>query len=126
MINKNNYAKAYTEVIEILKYIPEEDYEKIPKHIIKKMMTEMDVNYQYNITFFEDFDKQDMLAETESILAALYRDYWATPYQKERIESKEKWYLEKLEEEKRKKYDPDNIFKNKQDFTTGENTNLPS
>ena len=28
-------AKAYTEVCEILKYIPEEDYNKIPKDYIQ-------------------------------------------------------------------------------------------
>ena len=113
MINKNNYPKAYREVIEILKYIPLNDYNKIPKHIIEKMTREMDQNYQYSVTFFEDFEKQQMIEETESILAALYRDYWATPYQKERIEAKEKYDLEKLEEEKREKYNPDNIFSKK-------------
>jgi 16S rRNA C967 or C1407 C5-methylase (RsmB/RsmF family) len=125
MINKNNYPKAYREVIEILKYIPLNDYNKIPKHIIEKMTREMDQNYQYSVTFFEDFEKQQMIEETESILAALYRDYWATPYQKERIEAKEKYDLEKLEEEKREKYNPDNIFKNKKEEIVVENTNLP-
>ena len=50
MINKNNYPKAYREVIEILKYIPLNDYNKIPKHIIEKMTREMDQNYQYSVT----------------------------------------------------------------------------
>lgn len=30
----NNYSKAYVEVLEILKYIPKEDSEKIPKDIM--------------------------------------------------------------------------------------------
>ena len=30
-----NYANAYTEVLEILKYIPKEDYNKIPKNKIE-------------------------------------------------------------------------------------------
>lgn len=30
----NNYSKAYVEVLEILKYIPREDLEKVPKDII--------------------------------------------------------------------------------------------
>ena len=34
MINKN-YAKAYTEVLEIIKYFPKSDYDKIPKEKIE-------------------------------------------------------------------------------------------
>jgi hypothetical protein len=39
--------------------------------------------------------------------------------------AKEKYDLEKLEEEKREKYNPDSIFKNKKEETFVENTNLP-
>ena len=31
----NNYEKAYTEVLEILKYLPKEEYEKIPEERIE-------------------------------------------------------------------------------------------
>ena len=34
----NNYSKAYVEVLEILKYIPREDLEKVPKDIIYKIV----------------------------------------------------------------------------------------
>lgn len=33
MIN-SKYAKAYTEVLEIIKYFPQEEYDKIPKEKI--------------------------------------------------------------------------------------------
>ena len=36
---------------------------------------------------------------TKAILANIFRDYWAAPYQKERIEAKEKYDLKKLEAE---------------------------
>ena len=62
---------------------------------------------------------------TKAILANIFRDYWATPYQKERIEAKEKYDLYKIEEEKRKRYNPDDIFKNAQEQKPVENTNLP-
>jgi len=62
---------------------------------------------------------------TKAVLANIFRDYWATPYQKERIEAKEKYDLEKLEEEKRQQYNADNIFKNKKEEIVVENTNLP-
>ena len=34
----NNYSKAYVEVLEILKYIPREDLEKVPKDIILSLI----------------------------------------------------------------------------------------
>ena len=125
MITKE-YAMAYTEVLEILKYVPDEDLQKIPEEKLKFYKTNMDNEHNYNLDMTKEFEEQEMSEITKAILANIFRDYWATPYQKERIEAKEKYDLEKLEEEKREKYNPDNIFKNKKEKTTVvENTNLP-
>ena len=85
MIDKNKLPKAYKEVYEILKYIPEEDYKKIPKSMIKVIEKGMDKSYEFKVTEFEDFQKQEMLKETECILAIFCRDYWATEKEKDRI-----------------------------------------
>ena len=45
----NTYAKAYTEVLEILKYFSEEEYSKIPQEKIEFYKNNMDKNYNYNI-----------------------------------------------------------------------------
>lgn len=124
MINKKLYPKAYKEVIEILKYIPREDFKKIPDYIINNMLNEMNKDYDYKVTQFEDFEKQEMLDETKAILAVLFRDYWATDKQRERIKAKENYDIQLLEEEKRKKYDPDDLFKNRTKEVIEEN-NLP-
>ena len=42
-----NYANAYTEVLEILKYIPKEDYNKIPKNKIELYETYSNKNYNF-------------------------------------------------------------------------------
>ena len=47
----NTYAKAYTEVLEILKYFSEEEYSKIPQEKIEFYKNNMDKNYNYNINF---------------------------------------------------------------------------
>ena len=112
MITKE-YAMAYTEVIEILKYVPEEDVGKIPQEKLEFYKTNMDNGYSYKLDMTKEFEEQEMSEITKAILANIFRDYWATLYQKERIEAKEKYDLEKLEEEKREKYNPDSIFKNK-------------
>ncbi|MBQ8299157.1 MAG: hypothetical protein IJX99_04715 [Clostridia bacterium] len=89
MINIKLLPKAYTEVLEILKYVNKEDYEKIPRYIIENMEKEKDIEYQYSVTNFIDFNEQEMMKETEVILAVLFRDYWATKEQKMIIRAKE-------------------------------------
>ena len=124
MITKE-YAMAYTEVIEILKHVPDEDVNKIPKEKLEFYKANMDNEYKYKLDMTKEFEEQEISDITKAILANIFRDYWATPYQKERIEAKEKYDIEKLEEEKREKYNPDNVFKNNKEETFVENTNLP-
>ena len=110
----NDYAIAYKEIVEILKYVPDEDVAKIPQEKIDYYKKNMDDSYDYQIDETKEFAEQPMSDITKAILATIFRDYWATPYQKERILAKEKYDMDKIEEEKRKKYNPDNIFKNKE------------
>lgn len=126
MIDKLLMPKAYVEVLEILKYIPREDYNKIPKEIIENMKSNADKGYKYIVTHFDNFQEQEMLKETETILAVLFRDYWATEEQRTKILAKEKYDLDILEEEKREKYNPNDIFKKQKviDIETHENNEI--
>lgn len=45
-----------------------------------------------------------LLDETKAVLANIFRDYWATTYQKDKIIEKEKIDRIKIEESKREKY----------------------
>lgn len=107
---ENNYPKAYKEVVEILKYVPKESVDKIPQTMLDTLNSKMDNNYNFSIDINKSFEEQELLEETKAILANIFRDYWATPYQKERIQAKERYDMEKIEEEKRAKYNSD-IFK---------------
>lgn len=110
---ENNYHKAYKEVIEILKYVPKESVDKIPQTMLDTFNAKMDNTYNFSIDINNSFEEQELLEETKAILANIFRDYWATPYQKERIQAKERYDMEKIEEEKRAKYNND-IFKTKE------------
>lgn len=124
MITKE-YAMAYTEVIEILKYVPDDDVAKIPEEKLNFYKTNMDKEYSYKLDMTKEFEEQEMSEITKAILANIFRDYWATPYQRERIKAKEKYDLEKIEEEKKNKYNSDDIFKKRNNETVVQNTNLP-
>ena len=110
---ENNYPKAYKEVVEILKYVPKESVNKIPQTMIDTFNAKMDNTYNFSIDINKSFEEQELLEETKAILANIFRDYWATPYQKERIQAKERYDREKIEEEKCAKYNSD-IFKTKE------------
>ena len=111
---EDNYSKAYKEVIEILKYVPQESVNKIPQIMIDTFQVKMDKDYDFQVDINKSFEEQEILEETKAILANIFRDYWATPYQKERIEAKEKYDRKKAEDGKREQYNPDDIFKKKQ------------
>jgi len=107
---EDNYPKAYKEVIEILNFVSKESVDKIPQTMLDTFKAKMDENYDFKVDINKSFEDQELLDETKAIFANIFRDYWATPYQKERIEAKEKYDRQKLEEEKLKKYNPDDIF----------------
>ncbi len=108
----DNYACAYKEVIEILKYTKREDVNKIPLIRILKMKYNMNTNHKFEIDVTKPLEEQTVLPETKAILVNLYKRYWATNYEKERIEAKEKYDKEMMEQAKKEKYNPNNIFKN--------------
>lgn len=110
-MKKGNYEKAYKEVIEIFKYMPIESVNKIPKEMLDMFNEKMDNEHDFKVDVNKSFEEQQLLIETKAILANIFRDYWATPEQREKIIAKEKYDIQKLEEAKRKKYNSDELFK---------------
>lgn len=116
----SNYTKAYKEVVEILKYVPQESVDKIPIDMIEMFKCNMDKNYDFKVDITKGFERQVLLDETKAILANIYKDYWATQYQKERINNKEILDRKIYEKEKNTKYNPDDLFKENKDDVRGE------
>ena len=108
-----NYACAYKEVIEVLKYTKREDVNKIPKSRILLWRINMNKDYDFKIDKTKTLEEQNLSKEAKAIIANIFKKYWATDYQKERIEAKEKYDIEQIEKEKYQKYNPDDIFKNR-------------
>lgn len=113
MVN-TEYANAYSEVLEILNHIPKSDYNKIPNNIIKLFTTNKNKEYIFNYDVNKTLNEQNVSKKAKTIIAILFRDYWATPYQREKILAKERYDVSKLEKEKREQYNPDSLFKERQ------------
>lgn len=111
------YANAYSEVLEILKYIPVEDYKKIPKSKIELFERNANKDYIFKYDSEKTLQEQNVSKIARGVIAILFRDYWATDKQREKIIRKQNYDRQKLEEEKRKLYNPDNMFRNTERIT---------
>jgi len=107
------YANAYQEVLEILKYIPQEDYNKVPKDEIELLEANANRNYVFAYNPDQTLEEQGVSKIARGVIAIFFRDYWATEEQREKILAKQKQDRQIVEEEKRKKYNPEDIFANK-------------
>ena len=114
-----NTRQAYSEVDEFLGLVTEEEKNQIPKKLRDFFKEEMDINYHKNIDPNIPIKEQNLKEETLAIIALLMIQYWY------KDESKKQKLLEvldknerKYQEELREKYNPDNIFKNKNQNNT--------
>ena len=108
------YKIACAEVLEIISYIPFIDYIKIPikKLQLFKKYAKDEIDFSYNPEL--SLEEQNVSEKAKTIIALLYRDYWATPLQKEKIIAKEQNDRQKFDQEKREKYSSENLFENRQ------------
>lgn len=112
------YAIAYSEVLEILKHIPLQDYKKIPEDKIKlfKENAKKDYEFEYNPNI--SLKEQNVSKRGRAIIAILFRDYWSTDIQRQKIINKQKKDRLELDEVKKQKYNTDVLFTNKETKTS--------
>ena len=84
---------------------------KIPDEKLELYYMNRNKDYEYKVDTTKAFKDQKMLKETKAIFAIIFRDYWATDYQRERILAKQAYDRKIREEELMRKYNPDSIFK---------------
>ena len=106
------YANAYTEVLEILKNISQEDYNKVSKEKINLFEHNANKEYIFNYDPGKTLQEQNVSKIARTIIAILFRDYWATDEQRNKIKVFQNNKRYQIEEENRQKYYTD-IFKNR-------------
>ena len=99
--------------MDILKYVSKEDLNKIPTKKIE--MFSKYANYDYDFEYNPEITLKEQTVSdiAQTIIAILFRDYWATSEQREKILRKEKYDMQLLEEYKKEKYNSNIIFDNK-------------
>lgn len=112
-MNQSSYAKAYTEVLEIISHFPKDEYDRIPQEKIQLFKDNMDKDYVFKIDPTIDLAEQNVSRKAKAILVVLFRDYFATESQKEKLKIILRQNTEREEKAKRERYNPDNLFKKK-------------
>ena len=67
---------ACAEVMQILQYIPKEDYDKIPKELLNTMMQLADEESTFKYNAGVSFKEQDISDGAKALLAEIARRYW--------------------------------------------------
>ena len=107
-------SKRLVEVDEILKYLSEENLQKIPEELRKAIKENKDKNYIWKYDKTKELKEQDVNIDTIALVAYLNMKYLLNEEQKKIMNEIVKINSKIVEEEKRKKYDTDNLFKKEQ------------
>ena len=123
-IEKQEFSNACKEVLEILKYIKEEDLKKIPDFEIEILQKNEDKNHRFiynpNITMKE----QNVSKLAKAIIATYFEKYTATEIQKQKIKNKRIYDNSLIEKRKSEKYGQVNLLnKNSNNIITSNKTN---
>jgi len=93
--------------------------QKIKRVVEEKANSDHTFNYDTSKTL----EEQNVSDIAKGIIILLFRDYWATEIQRNKIIAKQNYDRIKLEEKKKEKYNPNDIFKNKNTSTNDNKIN---
>lgn len=111
MINQK-YKDAYKEVLEIIKYLPQNELSRIPKEKIEYFQRNQNSNHTFNFDSSIALEEQNISREANAIILNLFNDYFISDNQKEKLINILKSNEIKYQEKQKEKYNPDNIFNN--------------
>ena len=116
------YKRSLTELNSILNYMNVEHIKKIPAKFIDFINKNMDKDYIPNIDKNVPINQQELKKDTKVLLSLIYRNYWCDNETKENLLHQDIIVKKNFEQEMLEKYNPDNIFKNKQKIIQEETT----
>lgn len=116
MVEAKNFPRAYVEVDEILKKLPQEEFERIESNFINMIRNKKDKNYTFKLDYSKDIEEQNILKETRVILAYVFLNYLGAEEENRIIKQKFKEDIIRAEEGKKKIYSNE-IFKDKKEIT---------
>ena len=114
------YQRSLTELNSILNYMNVEHIKKIPTKFIDFITKNMDKDYIPNIDKNVPINQQELKKDTKILLSLIYRNYWCDNETKAELFNQDLIDKKNFEQEMLEKYNPDNIFKNRNHSTLNE------
>ena len=112
MLNQR-YSEASVEVLDILEHMNISDLKMVSNKFIKFLKENASKNYICNLDYSKSLNDMELKKETRGLLALMYEKYWCPKEEKEEFRKKLYENEQKYQEELKEKYNPDNLFKNK-------------
>ena len=116
------YEEAFAEIDEILKIMPVDLLSRIPVQFRRLISENRAINYKIDIK--EPIEEKVLKEETIAILGLIYRDFLASPEEREELQAKDAEALRKIEEEMQEQYDVGNIFQKRKSKNNAENDDV--
>lgn len=114
--------KACNEVLVLLKMLPEAELKKIPEAEIKFLEEHRDVNYNFSVNPEVPINEVNISRKAKAILVVLWKKYFATDIQKQKLDKILQENSMKEEQKKQEEYQYSDVFKN----NTQKIINLPT
>ena len=122
MVNEK-YGIAMCETLQYLKGINQNDLDKIPCKFIQFLKDNCLKDYECDFDYTKPLKELNISDEAKGLIAMICLNYWCTnDEQRERFRTHLTENELKYQEKLRKKYNPDNLFKNKVEKINVEDT----
>ena len=122
MVNEK-YGIAMCETLQYLKGINQNDLDKIPCKFIQFLKDNCLKDYECDFDYTKPVKELNISDEAKGLIAMICLNYWCTnDEQRERFKKHLTENELKYQEKLRKKYNPDNLFKNKVEKINVEDT----
>lgn len=109
----SEYSKSISEVLDILKHTNKDDVDKISSQFMKFLVENANKEYIPKLDHTKRIKDMGLNEKTIGILSIINTKFWCTPEQKETFNDKLKENQKIYKEELRKKYNPNNLFKDR-------------
>lgn len=108
------YSNVANELLEIFKYLDKELKEKIPVKVKENLERINNKEHSFKIDKTKTLNEQELLPQTKQILSIIYLKYCCSPEEANNILQENYENQKQKEIEKYEKYNPNDIFKNKE------------
>lgn len=117
-------SEAAVEFNCILKYLSKDIIKKIPIEFLDFINKIESKTYKFEYDQSKSLNEQNLKPETRGLIALVYQDYICNDKERKEYMQKSQLFANQMENLKREKYNPDNIFKNKKSYSTSIENNV--